>query len=1102
MATVTKTVNKTLVNGSETFVYTINVSYSGLTEPAQNGKLVDFFPDKIIYFLPEPGGQLVSISEIPAPGGTNVEFNFGSVNAGTSLSFTVACKFGPGRVKNDSFTNAAELYADDAVVASGTAPTVNLQLEDKFSLTKFVNITSAVQPGQLLTFRLRLRNTEPGIAIQNVVIQDVLPPQLIADTTFVPVGNDTNTSGYVDTTYDGLEGSWNGNTLNFTLPSYHGGEYTITFQAYVSQQVIPGERIKNIATWTVDGEPRVDAVSTFSVFKDEAKVFLKKNAPRYGKLGAPIRYSISTSNTGTVPLNNYILTDTLPPEVDITRISLIAPETSVASYDLLIETANLPGTYQLIAANLSGNSGEYDLTPWIPAGERVLSVRAIFSSVTTLNNSINMYLDGLVNDTATENQVIVNTADMSAQSSIGDVTATSSGSTTLNGKSILNAQKAIVPNQSAYYPLNEFMIRLSVSANKGFLENPVFADLLPLGLDYVPGNEYFVFYDAFLNKSYDSRQPDFPIPLPQTDILKNYKDTGRTLVRYRFPSYTLQYKDNLKVNFGAVVTLNPPNSFENYAYVGNPGDNTEVDGTAFTDTLDLDGDSIVDEQIAQSNLVSGTILTTSEFSLEKWVKGELATNFSKASSTTVGGDITYELHVTNNQDMDLKNIELVDILPYVGDTGVILNTTARGSQFNVYATEAVTAKIINVLGGVVEPQPVIKIEYSTSKDPVRFDEQGTGTIGSGTWSTTPPEDITLLASVRITTDPSVILKPYERLIVTIHAKAPVGVESGKLAYNSYAVRADKISGGVVTKMNPAEPNKVSVRIERTTQGSIGDFVWLDENGDGEWNPDEIGVNGVTVELYHLDGTKIDSTITTNDNNGNPGSYSFTNLPDGQYRVKFIPFGEYTLTVQNTGSANGSKPNQTTGMTDEITLTQNQAITTIDAGVVLPPCAPPVISASDKCLYVGDPFNPLTGVTAVDCKGNDITSSIIVTANTVDITTAGIYSVTYKVTDKRGQTTTKTIEVKVCEKSPREQAVTDLFASVALEQTALSHILNAEGEKIQKVIQLGVSVQEMIDINISVKDMASAVTQMEMVLKDKLELFDDCNLCGGNCCKIK
>ena len=36
---------------------------------------------------------------------------------------------------------------------------------------------------------------------------------------------------------------------------------------------------------------------------------------------------------------------------------------------------------------------------------------------------------------------------------------------------------------------------------------------------------------------------------------------------------------------------------------------------------------------------------------------------------------------------------------------------------------------------------------------------------------------------------------------------------------------------------------------------------------------------------------------------------------------------------------------------------------------------------------------------------------------------------------------------------RDQAITDLIQSVALEETALSHILNAEGEKIQKMVAL-------------------------------------------------
>lgn len=36
---------------------------------------------------------------------------------------------------------------------------------------------------------------------------------------------------------------------------------------------------------------------------------------------------------------------------------------------------------------------------------------------------------------------------------------------------------------------------------------------------------------------------------------------------------------------------------------------------------------------------------------------------------------------------------------------------------------------------------------------------------------------------------------------------------------------------------------------------------------------------------------------------------------------------------------------------------------------------------------------------------------------------------------------------------RSQAITDIIESVALEETALSHILNAEGEKIQKMVAM-------------------------------------------------
>ena len=78
---------------------------------------------------------------------------------------------------------------------------------------------------------------------------------------------------------------------------------------------------------------------------------------------------------------------------------------------------------------------------------------------------------------------------------------------------------------------------------------------------------------------------------------------------------------------------------------------------------------------------------------------------------------------------------------------------------------------------------------------------------------------------------------------------------------------------------------------------------------------------------------------------------------------------------------------------------------------------PVINVTDSSIYVGDEFDALSGATsgiATDKEDGDLTSKIEVVGN-VDTTKAGNYTVTYKVTDSEGATTTKTITVTVLEK---------------------------------------------------------------------------------------
>lgn len=79
----------------------------------------------------------------------------------------------------------------------------------------------------------------------------------------------------------------------------------------------------------------------------------------------------------------------------------------------------------------------------------------------------------------------------------------------------------------------------------------------------------------------------------------------------------------------------------------------------------------------------------------------------------------------------------------------------------------------------------------------------------------------------------------------------------------------------------------------------------------------------------------------------------------------------------------------------------------------------------------------------------------------------------------------------CNPITMDQAVTDLIESIALEETALSHILNAEGEKLQKVIALeDVDFCQLMEVNESVANMVGVVSSLELVLKEKLEFISN------------
>jgi len=72
------------------------------------------------------------------------------------------------------------------------------------------------------------------------------------------------------------------------------------------------------------------------------------------------------------------------------------------------------------------------------------------------------------------------------------------------------------------------------------------------------------------------------------------------------------------------------------------------------------------------------------------------------------------------------------------------------------------------------------------------------------------------------------------------------------------------------------------------------------------------------------------------------------------------------------------------------------------------------------------------------------------------------------------------------KLARTDVINLLLASIGLEEISLSHILNAEAEKIKSAVDDCCCVHDLLALNESVESMVRTIVQKEMVLLFKLE----------------
>ena len=284
--------------------------------------------------------------------------------------------------------------------------------------------------------------------------------------------------------------------------------------------------------------------------------------------------------------------------------------------------------------------------------------------------------------------------------------------------------------------------------------------------------------------------------------------------------------------------------------------------------------------------------------------------------------IKYSISYKNNTDSAVSNFQLLDILPYNGDS--------RGTSYTgTYKVEKIVVTQLDSSGNSISNDNLV-MSYSSDEN-------------SRTTVTSKDENLgdnwTKFSS-------NATLQQY------ITAFCIKGKIDGQVALNVDIYLSPSNNNGLDKYVNSATAQVYKETDEMTTgnvvvqvvKREIEGIAWYDENNNGIMDDGESVASGVAVNLVDdaqnsvtdVKGNVV-GTIFTDQN----GYYSFDNLPAKDYFVKIdIPSSKYTLTTKLVGSNSqkNSKFNIDSKETDEITKLNsidlpNLVVSNVNAGFV-------------------------------------------------------------------------------------------------------------------------------------------------------------------------
>ncbi|CEH32906.1 DUF7507 domain-containing protein [Romboutsia lituseburensis] len=698
--TVVKSVDKTYAQVGDALVYTTTIQNTG-TVPLTNMKFVDFLGIYLEFYQ----GSLY-INGINYPNLTpNIQFPIDDMQPGetTTIVFGATIKDNPpvGYIPNTSEVTMTYKQSPDSPVITKTIYSNTVITYDPYAQINLVKTAdkSYAAVGETLTYSFTATNTGNTAAI-NTLFADIIQ----SEASFVP--GSVLVNGVSKPDYNPQTG--------FTLGTMQMGQVvTIEFKVTVNSLPVPNT-IKNNATisfiYYVDPTQQpVTKTSTSNtvttVINSYSATLTKSVDKMYATIGDVLHYTVTATNTGTIPLTNVNFKDIIQNGATFVSGSVVVDGTSYPNYN--------------------PNTG-FTISNVLPGGNVVVMFSATVTSVPVppkIDNTANItfkyqlsptspYIDGsLTSNTVTTNinkMAVTNTKSVNkAYATVGDTLTYTSVIANNGNVNISNTQFIdTVPEHTTFVAGTVKIDGTSYSdydPNLGFTVGVITPGshvtvTFDVTVDSVPSNGYIT-NTSILNYQYKI-DPNGPYILGSStsNTVTTYINLGDLTVT--------KSADRSVVRLTNVIT---------YSFVINNTGNTVLKNLLFKDTIQ-----------SESSFNTGTVYVNginkpnynpnTGFSLDDIPVGQQAVVSFQVTANTLPtdnkllnkADVTYSYYVDPNGNPTTKTKTSNTTTVYVYDTIVSANKSV----------DKTLAKIGDTLNFTI----TIKNEGNTSAQHVFFED--------------------------------------------------------------------------------------------------------------------------------------------------------------------------------------------------------------------------------------------------------------------------------------------------------------------------------------------------------------------------------------------